>query len=87
MNLRDVSYAMRVTGDVARTGQRLLDVLEDSRRLHAWPVVFGMGLGIGIGALIFSDEARRRTKAWLGKIQAPLIAPSEVVESQVASAR
>ncbi len=83
MNLRDVSYAMRVVGDVARAGERLLDAFEDSRRLHGWPVVFGIGVGFGIGTLVFSDEARRRTKAWLGKLRAPLIAAGEATEAHV----
>ncbi len=74
MNLRDVSYAMRMVGDVARAGERLLDAFEDSRRLHGWPVVLGIGVGFGIGALVFSNEARQKAKGWLGRVRAPVIA-------------
>lgn len=65
MNLRDVSYALRATSDLANVAERLVSSLASSRRLTGWPVLLGIGVGIGVGALLFSEDARTRVKTWL----------------------
>ena len=65
MKLQDVSRVVHVVGVIARASEQLLDTLATSRRGRAWPILFGVGLGVGIGALVFDDRARSRAKAWL----------------------
>ncbi len=67
MKLQEISYALRVAGDVARAGERLFESLAASRRLTAWPVMLAFGAGIGVGALIFNEDARKRAKMWFGE--------------------
>jgi hypothetical protein len=64
MRLRDISYALRVATEVARAGEQLISSFERSRS-RLTPVLFGMGLGVGLGALLFSEPARQRVKGWL----------------------
>lgn len=69
MKLQEISYTLRVAGDVARAGERLFDSLAASRRFATWPVMLGVGLGVGIGALLFNDDARNRAKLWFADHQ------------------
>jgi hypothetical protein len=71
MNLRDISYALRAASDVARAGESLLVSMDRSRRPHALPLLLGVALGVGIGAVVFRKETRERALAWLGLTVAP----------------
>jgi hypothetical protein len=66
MNLRDISYAMRAAADVASAGENLLVSMARSRRGGAGPLLFGVAVGIGIGALVFKKETRQRIREWVG---------------------
>ena len=66
MSLQQISYALRAAGDVARAGENLLSSLERSRRVGMVPMLFGVALGVGIGALVFHKELRDRVLEWVG---------------------
>ena len=66
MDLRDISYAMRAAADVASAGENLLASMARSRRGGAGPLLFGVALGVGIGALVFKKETRRQMLEWAG---------------------
>jgi hypothetical protein len=65
MDLRDISYAMRATADIARAGENLLASMNRSRRGGVTPILFGVALGVGMGALIFQKELRKRALEWV----------------------
>ena len=67
MKLEDIAYALRTTSEIARAGERLFDSLATSRRARVWPLLLGVGAGIGIGALLFDDSLRERMKNWLSE--------------------
>ena len=71
MDLRNISYAMRAAADVARAGEDLLVSIDRSRRGGVAPILFGVALGVGIGALVFRKEARKRVLEWAGLTIAP----------------
>jgi hypothetical protein len=66
MNLRDMSHAVRAVADVARAGENLLASMDRSRKGGLLPILFGIGLGVGIGALVFRKELRQRVLDWAG---------------------
>jgi ABC-type nitrate/sulfonate/bicarbonate transport system permease component len=65
MNLRDLSYTIR-NATVARAAEDLLASLERSHRRCVAPILLGVVLGVGIGALVFQEEARKRALQWMG---------------------
>ena len=66
MSLQHISYALRAAADVARAGENLLSSLEKSRKIGVMPILFGVALGVGIGALVFQKELRDRVLEWAG---------------------
>ena len=64
MKLENISYALRVVEELARTSERLLDELSASRRSRALPILVGVGVGVAIGAAMSNDVVRERVKAW-----------------------
>jgi len=66
MDLGRLSYAMRAAADVARAGENLLVSIDRSRRSGLAPLALGVALGVGIGALVFREDARKRVLAWAG---------------------
>jgi hypothetical protein len=80
MKLDQVAQALRTAGEVARAGENLVDSLAGSRR-RLWPLLFAVGVGIGIGALVFDEKTRARAKTWLfGKpirVETPPAPPPE----------
>lgn len=75
MRLRDISYALKVAAEVARTGEQLVSSFDRSRS-RMGPILFGVGIGVGIGALLFSESTRKRVRTWL--IGAPVeVKPTE----------
>lgn len=89
MNFKNISDGMRLAIDLAGAGDRLLRSMENSRRTTGWPLVIGMGIGVGIGALIFSNDARTRVKSWLmtdttkrpEANEAPTAAPNSAIDA------
>lgn len=69
MRLRNISYAIRTASEVASAGQRLLESLDRSGRLGGFglltTLVVGVGAGVGIGAVVFSKDVRKRLASWL----------------------
>jgi hypothetical protein len=80
MKLQDVSVAMRAAGDLAHVGERLFDSLAASRRHASWPLMIGIGLGVGIGALLFSETARNRVRGWARAVHTMDAAVADAVE-------
>jgi hypothetical protein len=76
MDLRDVSYAMRAVAEVAHAGENLLASMDRSRRGGLAPMVLGVALGVGIAALVFKSDARKRVLEWVGLTIVPVPAPS-----------
>jgi hypothetical protein len=66
MTLRDMTHAVRAVADVARAGENLLASMDRSRKGGLLPILFGIGLGVGIGALAFRKEVRQRLLDWAG---------------------
>jgi hypothetical protein len=85
MRFRDVSYALKAVAEVARAGERLVGSLDRSRpRGYLGSILVGVGLGVGLGALLFSESARQRLRGWL--TQAPLAVQAgvdEVVDASI----
>jgi hypothetical protein len=71
MNLQRISYALRAAADVARAGENLLVSMDRSRRGGLMPLLVGVALGVGIGALVFQKELRERVLAWASTTVAP----------------
>lgn len=65
MKLENISYALRVVSEVARTGERLFDSFAASRRARVLPILLGIGVGVAIGAAISNQDVRNRVKAWV----------------------
>jgi len=65
MDLRNASRAMRAVAEVARAGENLLAGFERARRGGLTPMVVGVALGVGIGALVFRRDARKRVLEWV----------------------
>ena len=70
MKLQDVSRVVHIVGEIARASEQLLDTLATSRRGRTWPLLIGVGLGVGLGALVFDDRTRNRAKQWIEQRQA-----------------
>ncbi len=70
MKLEDIASMLRTTSEVARAGERLFGLLAATRRGHFWPILLGVGAGIGIGALMFDDSLRERIKSWMSQREA-----------------
>jgi hypothetical protein len=64
MRLRDVAQTFKAAAEVARVGEQLLVSLDRSRN-HAGSILLGIGLGVGLGALLFSESARTRVRTIL----------------------
>lgn len=85
MRLREISYALKAAADVAHAGEQLVGSLDRTRRGWVGPVLLGVGLGVGLGALLFSESARQRVQTWL--VGAPVGAATvagETVDTTVA---
>jgi hypothetical protein len=76
MDLRNISHAIRAVADVARAGENLLTSMDRSRRGGIGPILFGVALGVGIGALVFQKEARTRVVEWARLTIAPVRPPN-----------
>lgn len=71
MRLQDLSYILKAVADVAQAGEQLLGSFARARsRGHVGSVLVGVGLGVGLGALLFSEPARRGVWTWLGGVRA-----------------
>lgn len=65
MKLENISYALRVVSEVARTGERLFDSFAASRRARVLPVLLGIGVGVAVGVAISNEDVRNRVTTWL----------------------
>lgn len=66
MRLQDVSYALKAAAEVAHAGEQLVGSLDRSgSRGRLGVVLVSVGLGVGLGALLFSESARLRVRTWL----------------------
>ena len=83
MNLQTISYAMRAAADVARAGENLLSSMDRSRRGSLGPLLFGIALGVGIGAVMFQKDARKRVFEWAGVTFARAPATNGAAEPRV----
>lgn len=83
MRLRDISRALRAAADVARVGEQLIISLDRSRG-SAGSILIGVGLGVGLGALLFSDTARERVRTWINGAIA--VKPSDAEQENAVSA-
>lgn len=70
MRLREISYGLKAAAEVAHAGEQLLGSLDRSRRGYGGPILLGIGLGVGLGALLFSESARQRVRTWLSSTPA-----------------
>ena len=70
MKLEDIASMLRTTSEVARAGERLFGSLAATRRGRFWPILLGVGAGIGVGALMFDDSLRERIKNWMSEREA-----------------
>jgi hypothetical protein len=83
MTLQNISFALRAAADVARAGENLLASIDRSRKTSLGPLLFGVALGVGIGALIFQKDARKRVVDWAGVTFARPPATNGVAEPRV----
>lgn len=66
MRFQDVSYAMKMVADVAHAGEQMFGAIDRARsRTYLGSILVGIGLGVGLGALLFSESARRQVRTWL----------------------
>lgn len=86
MHLRNISYAFKAAADVARAGQLLVASLDRSQN-PLGSILIGVGLGVGIGALLFSETARHRVRTWLGATVQPKVAKNGSASAPFAAAK
>jgi hypothetical protein len=57
---------MKAVADVAHAGEQMFGSLDRARsRTHIGSILLGVGLGVGLGALLFSESARQQVRTWL----------------------
>jgi hypothetical protein len=88
MKFRDIAFMMRTAAQVARAGEDLVSSLDRSQRYSLLiPVFLGIGLGVGIGALIFDQATRKRLMEWTtGAVASHGTNGAGVVKATVAAA-
>lgn len=69
MRLQDVSTALKAVAEVAHAGEQVVGSI-DRARSRGFPILLGVGLGVGLGALLFSESARQQVRTWLSSASA-----------------
>ena len=90
MKLRDITTGLHAAADIARAGENLFGSLDRNRRMslgQVAPVLLAVGIGVGLGALIFSKEARERVSEWLAsnRDKREVVAPARPTNITAAS--